>query len=275
MNIAIIGCGYVGYAAANFWQQQMTHIVTATTTTPAKTSQLQTVAQRVVVLTGDDVDGIKSVLKNQDIVLLSIAAGRGGNYEKTYLETAKNIVSIVSQCPHLKQIIYTSSCSVYGEQNGRLVTEDTPLSPMSQSAEILSQTEQVLLTGANPHLHVCILRLGGIYGPNRELVKIYGRVAGQNRPGNGNEPANWIHLDDIISGIEFAKNHHLQGIYNLVDDANLTSKEIIHQVCTVHNLPPVTWDASQKSQRMYHAKISNQKLKDAGYQLTHPQMIFS
>jgi len=36
-------------------------------------------------------------------------------------------------------------------------------------------------------MSVCILRLGGIYGPRRELVKIFGRVAGTIRPGNGED----------------------------------------------------------------------------------------
>jgi len=42
-------------------------------------------------------------------------------------------------------------------------------------------------------MSVCILRLGGIYGPRRELVKIFGRVAGTIRPGNGEDATNWIH----------------------------------------------------------------------------------
>ena len=118
------------------------------------------------------------------------------------------------------------------------------------------------------------MRLGGIYGPNRELVKIYSRVAGQTRPGDGSEPSNWIHLDDIVGAIEFARHYQLQGIYNLVDDANLLNREVIESVCKTHNLPPVTWDASQPANRNYNARISNQKIKAAGYKFIHPQMIF-
>jgi NAD dependent epimerase/dehydratase family enzyme len=112
------------------------------------------------------------------------------------------------------------------------------------------------------------------YGAGRELVKIYGRIAGTTRPGNGDEPVNWIHLDDIVSAIDFVRQKHLQGIYNLVDDAYLTNREIIERVCEKHNLPQVTWDESQKSNRAYNVKVSNQKIKDAGYKFIHPQMIF-
>ncbi len=121
---------------------------------------------------------------------------------------------------------------------------------------------------------VCILRLGGIFGPDRELLKIYSRVAGTTLPGDGNEPANWIHLDDIVGAVEFARLHRLQGIYNVVNDANLLRREIIDKVCETHHLPKVAWDSSQQSTRLFNAKVSNQKIKDAGFKLIRPEMIF-
>lgn len=272
MNIAIIGCGYVGKETAKCWQQKMTLVITATTTTPDKIPELNTIAQKVVVVKGNDLEGLKSVLHGQDCVLLSIAPGRGGSYQEAYLQTAQTIAAVLEKSP-VKQLIYTGTCSVYGNQNGELVDEDTPTKPTSENQQILCDTEEVLLK-LKDKLNVCILRLGGIYGPGRELVKIYGRVAGQTRPGDGSEPSNWIHLDDIVGAIEFARHYHLAGVYNLVDDADLLNREVIERVCDIHNLPQVIWDTSQPSNRNYNAKISNQKIKAAGYKLIHPQMMF-
>ncbi|MDJ0737264.1 MAG: SDR family oxidoreductase [Nostocaceae cyanobacterium] len=274
MNIAIIGCGYVGYAAAEHWQHKMSLIVNVTTTSPQRIHELEAVAQKVVVVKGDDSEGLKNVLHNQDVVLLTIASKGGSSYEETYLKTAQTLVDVLQKNPGVKQLIYTSTCSVYGNQNGALVDEETPVNPISQNGQIIKETEQVLLGASNDKTHVCILRLGGIYGRNRELVKIYSRVAGKTRPGNGSEPANWIHLQDIVAAIEFARHYRLQGIYNLVDDANLTTKEVIENVCTKHNLAPVTWDETMISNKRYNARISNQKIKAAGYKFIHPQMIF-
>lgn len=271
MNIAIIGCGYVGYAVAQYWQQKMNLIVTATTTTSERVPKLQAVAQRVVVVEGNDLEGIKSILHNQDVVLLSVGAKSADTYEQSYLDTAQTLISALKESA-VKQLIYTSTCSVYGEQNGAPTDEEAPVAPISKNGKILWETEQILLT-ASSDLDVCILRLGGIYGPGRELVKIYSRIAGTTRPGNGEEPINWIHLDDIVGAIEFARKNRLKGIYNLVDDDNFTNRELIERVCTTHNLAKVTWDL-QKSNRQYHAKILNQKIKDAGYKLIHPKMMF-
>lgn len=273
MNIAIIGCGYVGYAVAKYWQQNTTLVVTATTTTPERVPALNAYAQTVVVQ-GNDPEGLKSVLQNQDVVLLSVGAKGADVYKQTYLHTAQNLVSVLKQMPTVRQLIYTGSYSVYGDQNGALVNEQTTVAPANENGQILSDTEQVLLSAADENLKVCILRLGGIYGPGRELVKIFGRVAGTTRAGNGEDVTNWIHLDDIVGAIEFARQHNLQGIYNLVDDAHLTSREMLDRVFEKHNLPKVTWDSSQKSTRPYNAIVSNQKIKDAGYKLIHPQMIF-
>ena len=272
MNVAIIGCGYVGTAVAKCWQQKMTLLITVTTTTPERVNELQSIAQKVIVLQGDNREALESLLQGQDCVLLSVAPKRGNAYKETYLQTVQTVVSALKKSP-VKQLIYTGTCSVYGNQNGELVDEETTTKPTNENQKILNDTEQVLLTEL-AGIHVCILRLGGIYGPNRELVKIYSRVAGQTRPGDGSEPSNWIHLDDIVGAIEFARHHQLQGIYNLVDDANLLNREVIDSVCKAHNLPPVTWDTSQPANRNYNARISNQKIKAAGYKFIHPQMIF-
>ncbi len=274
MNVAIIGGGYVGYEVAQYWQQRKSFVVTATTTTPERVPLLEAVAQRVLVVQGNDPDQLKSVLKNQDAVLLSVGAKDANTYEETYLHTAQTLVSVLKQIPSVEQLIYTGSYAVYGDRNGTWVDEESPIAPANPNGQILSDTEQVLLSDKNENLRVCILRLGGIYGPGRELVKIFGRVAGTTRPGNGEDATNWIHLDDIVGAIEFARRNRLEGIYNLVDDAHLTSRELHDRVCEKHNLPNVIWDSTQKSTRPYNAKVSNQKIKDAGYKLIHPQMIF-
>lgn len=273
MNIAIIGCGYVGKAIARYWHQELGFVVTATTTTPERVTPLQSVAQQVVVVKGEDPAGLLSVLQDQETVLLSIGAKSANVYEETYLHTAQTLVSVLKQAPTVRQLIYTGSYSVYGDRNRERVDESSPIAPANANGQILAQTEQVLLSASSDDLNVCILRLGGIYGPGRELLKIFGGVVGTTRPGDGSDVTNWIHLDDIVSAIEFARANRLKGIYNLVDDAHLTSYELLNSLCEQHRLPKVVWDSSSKSTRPYNAWVSNQKIKDAGYQLIHAQMI--
>ncbi|MBD1936930.1 SDR family oxidoreductase [Microcoleus sp. FACHB-68] len=272
MKIAIIGCGYVGSAIARRWRE-FGHLVTATTTTQTRVAELEEIAQRVEVMKGNDAGAILSVIQDQDAVLLSVGAPGGDAYRESYLETAKTLVEQLKQTSSVKQLIYTGSYSVYGDKNGEWVDEETPVAPANENGEILSETEQVLLGAAGENLKVCILRLGGIYGPDRELVKIFSRAAGTTRPGAGEDRTNWIRLEDIVGSIDFALTKQLQGIYNLVHDVPLTSREVIDRVCERHNLEKVSWDTSARSTRPYNAQVSNQKIKAAGYTLIYPEML--
>lgn len=269
MNVTILGCGYVGTAVAQRWKQQGLTI-TATTTRATRLTELESIAQQAICLRGNDANTLQQVLNNQQVVLLSVGASSADAYEETYLQTAKTLVSVLEQYSTVQQIIYTGSYAVYGDRQGDWVTEDTPVSPANRNGEILAETEQILLSAARADRAVCIFRLGGIYGPGRELIKIFGRAAGTTRPGDGSDASNWVHLEDIVGAIEFARVHQLSGIYNLVQDVPTTTGELLQQLFTAHNLPPVTWDTSQSSTRPYNARVSNQKLRDRGYRFEYP-----
>ncbi|NEP63149.1 MAG: NAD-dependent epimerase/dehydratase family protein [Symploca sp. SIO2G7] len=270
-KVAIVGCGYVGTAVARLWQQQGL-MVTVTTTSPGRVDALQTVADRVKVLKGTDPDALQDCLLDRQAVLLCVGSKRGAHYKETYLGTAKTLAEVLPNTA-VQQLIYTSTYSVYGQHHGAVVTEATPVRPATANGEIIAETERTLLGLAG--VTVCVLRLGGIYGPDRTLAKIYGRAAGQTRPGRGGEWANWIHRSDIIEAIEFARSHLLSGIYNLVQDEIPTVKELIDRVCDRNAFAPVRWDPSQPSARPYNAKVSNAKIKAAGYRFVHPRFFES
>lgn len=278
MNIAIIGCGYVGAAVARHWQQEKNYTITVTTTSEQRVSELENIANQVVVLNGDDELALRSLLQNQDAVVVSVAP-KGDRqvdanvYEQTYLRTAQTLVAALQHAPRVKQVIYTGSYSIYGDSQGAAVDETSQVAPANTNGQVLCDTEQVLLQADNPHLKVCILRLGGIYGEGRELARIFSRWAGTTRPGKGQYFTNWIHIDDIVSAIDFAVTHKLQGIYNLVNDVPMMGRDLVDRVCEHHNLPQVIWDESADEVRPYNTCVSNEKIKAAGYQFIHPEII--
>lgn len=276
MNVIIIGCGYAGMAIARNWHGQQGYRVTVTTTTPARVEALEAVAQQVVVVKGSD-EELGRFLQNQAAVLLSMAPL--GNqqvdenaYKDTYLQTAIGLVAALSQAPTVQQIIYLSSCAVYGNGDGSWVDETSPVEPTSPHTKILQETEQILLSIASPALHVCIFRLGAIYGVGREIKERFRDLAGTTRPGTGHYFTNWINLDDIVSATEFALVHRLNGIYNLVNDVPITAHELFERMCVRYDLPPVEWDDSLPRSRSNNRRVSNQKLKAEGYQFIHTEL---
>lgn len=274
MKLAIIGCGYVGSAVARMWHEAG-HDVTVTTTTPAKKQQLEAIATKVAVVTGSDLAGLQQVVSDREVVLLSVGSKERTpqGYRKAYLETTQNVVEAATSTG-VKQLIYTSSYGILKQKGGATIDETVEVKPKDEYGEILHQTEQILLSVPESKFITCILRLTGIYGPGRELIKIFRRVAGTTRPGRGEEYTNWVHLEDIARAIDFARSERLRGTYNLNSDEFLTIREFLDRLFTAHNLPPVTWDSTQPSTRASNIKLSNQKLKQAGFELVHPQIEF-
>jgi len=276
-NIAILGCGYVGSALADYWQDRG-HWITGTTTSQERVGSLSAAVSKVVLMKGDDLRAVQSLLQGQDTLVVSVAPtgfqeAAAATYEATYLTTARNLAEVLKQTPTLTQIVYLSSCSVYGDRQGEWVDETSSVSPLERKSQILCESEQIILQAANEHQKVCVLRLGGIYGPDRELVNMFGGLAGMTIPGKGDRFINWVHRDDIIGAIDFIRLNELGGIYNLVDDSQLTVKEQVKLVCSHYNLPPVNWDSSKLSIQRKSIQVSNGKLKAAGYELIHPQLL--
>lgn len=275
MRLGIIGCGYVGSRVARLWHEAGNE-VTVTTTSPNRVAELKAIAAKVLVLTGDDLAGLGQLVKNQDVVLLSIGSKQRTPevYRQTYLETAQNLVAAIRNNPGVKQVIYTGSYGIINDKSGGVIDETIVPQPKDEFGEILAQTEQVLLSASSQDFEACILRLAGIYGQGRELIRIFQRVAGTTRPGKGESYTNWIHVEDIVRAIDFAKEQQLEGIYHLNSDQSLTTREFLAQLFAAHNLPPVIWDSSQTDQRSYNMKLSNEKLKKAGFELAHPKIEF-
>ncbi|MBE9062136.1 SDR family oxidoreductase [cf. Phormidesmis sp. LEGE 11477] len=267
MKAAIIGCGYVGTAVARLWQKKGFDLL-VTTTSQSRVEALAQTANQVSIVNGANASQLQDALAGREVLLLSVGLRKGASYRDTYLGTAKTLATVLPDTD-IQQVIYTSTCSVYGEHHGAWVSEMMPPKPMTENGKIVEATEQTLLSATTPRRKVCILRLGGIYGPGRTLEKIYSRAAGTTRPGKGNEGTNWVHLSDIVGGIDWAKRQQLSGLYNLVQDEVPTVKELIDQVCDRHQLAPVTWDETQPSTRK-NVRISNAKIKSTGYQFVHP-----
>lgn len=197
----------------------------------------------------------------------------------------------------LKKFIYTSSTSVYGQNDGSLVTESDAVSPTTETGRILVATENLLLAaamsggtsvpasrgeggsrGRSPHpLSVVILRLAGIYGPGRghgfkQFLRGEARLEGE-----GSRFLNMIHRDDAVGAIIAA----LQGgmpvpsVFNVVDNEPVRQRDFFAWLAGQLDkpMPPsVAADAEANRKRgVTNKRVSNQRLKKMlGYQFKYP-----
>ena len=151
-NIAILGCGYAGSALASYWEDRG-HFVTGTTTSRERTTLLKEIASKVIVTKGNDAKNIQYLIQDQDTLVISVSprgseVANEATYQTTCLSTARNLVQVSQQASRLKQIIYLSSCSVYGDRQGEWVDEQTPIVPSDSRSQVLYEAEKIISQGA-------------------------------------------------------------------------------------------------------------------------------
>ena len=123
---------------------------------------------------------------------------------------------------NVKQFIYASSGSVYGVNDAPNVTEDLPLSPLTEYNKTKMVTERVLLSYAK-ELAVQIIRPATVcgYSPRMRLDVSVNMMAIQALTNKvmtvfgGDQVRPNIHIDDITDLYLFLlDNKNIQGIYN-------------------------------------------------------------
>ena len=272
----VIGCGYVGTAVA-MRMKRAGHAVTATTRSSENVHELRRLMDDVQQLDITDPNLDLSFLADLEGLLISVAPTRQNqSYGDVFAQGMRNLAGALRRRSSTQplHITYISSVSVYGDQQGREVTEQASVDSSSAVNGMLAAAEELMLDIDRPDTAICVLRLGGIYGPGRDMVAMIREAAGQQVPKNGNAINAWSGLVDIARGVQFVSERKLTGIYNLVDDMQLSRRELSTLICDEEGLPPVLWShGSSANERSINARVSNQKLKDAGFELMSPSML--
>ncbi len=276
MNILLIGSGYVGMALLESWERAEDWFF-ATTTKEAKVQEIQkqpNVKSAYLIKIIETTD-LKFAFDECDAVIITISPKNDSNYKETYLASAIAISKALRDRAAPLFLLYTSSTSVYGDHGGALVDETSDRIPLSKNSKILSEVEDIFLSCSSSNIKVCILRLGGIYGPMRTLDKRAIKMSNKNLIGFGTEVTNHIHLEDITHAIQFCINNRLNGIYNLVGDDHPSRQMLYEQISSELKIPPPVWEGNLDSVGRNNAIVSNEKIKACGYIFKYPHLSFS
>jgi len=276
MRVTIVGSGYIGQALARHWQQDPALRLTLTTTSPCRVAALEPLAERVRVLRADDAAALADALADAEVAVFCLAPTGdrqvdADGYRATYRDGFAALQQVLPGLPQLRQIVYTGSCSVYGDAAGAWVDEEVAAAPADAHGRILLESENLLAACRSDSRRVCVLRLGAIHGPGRQVADRFSSLAGTTRPGDGAQHCSWIHRDDVVGAVDAAVRQGWDGVINLVDDRPWTVAELLQAVCKARHLPPVQWDPSRvPAVKPADRRISNRRLQALGYRLRHP-----
>jgi nucleoside-diphosphate-sugar epimerase len=275
---AILGCGYVGEEVARAWKQEG-HALWATTTRRERLGELAELVETPLIFDSTDPSTNLEFTADLDGILVSFAPSKGsevdlGQYRKTFLGGLQRLVETLDRRPRNTplQIVHLSSCGVYGNRHGALTNETAPIIDIHPVNQVLLQAEEMMESIRSEKIKVCVLRLGGIYGPGRDIPSMLLSAAGGLVQRNGQNVPCWIHRDDIVRGVCFAFDQGLDETYNLVNDTQLSGQELTDRLCERAGLPLAKWLTIDTTDRILNARVSNEKLKKIGFTFGHPCM---
>jgi nucleoside-diphosphate-sugar epimerase len=276
MRVLIVGCGYVGLPlGAELARQE--HEVFGLRRSTSAAGQVKSAGIHPLIGDVARLEDLTSLPGPFDWVVNCVASRGGGpaDYRKVYLRGTQNLIEWLAPTP-VKKFVYTSSTSVYGQNDDSLVDESSPAEPSSETAQILVETEKALLQAASQRkFPAVILRLAGIYGPERgywlkQYLRNEARLEGQGR-----RILNMIHRDDVAGSIIAALKDGKPGeIYNIVDDEPVTQLGFFTWLAgrLGKSLPPTALEVSNARKRgVRNKRVSNLKLKtELGYRFKCP-----
>ena len=186
-------------------------------------------------------------------------------YRAAYIEGLRKVLGwLAEHHQQPKRIIFVSSSSVYGQQNGEWVDETSPTDASAFSGKVMLEAEQLALSSGFP---ASIVRLTGIYGPGRSDLS--------NRVRQGYNVAidpplygNRIHADDAAGLLAFLLNADSRGVplddcYIGVDDAPAPLAEVVQWMREY--LGVTQWAENASLRRSGSKRCSNARAKALGW----------
>ena len=237
-HLIIFGCGYLGSALA-LKAHSAGMKVTALTRSQSRADTLRAIGiHRVVLADIHESDWQKELPTGADFAVNCLSSGGGdlASYRRTYLDGMRRILAwAVADVGPIGTMVYTGSTGVYPQSRGEAVDETASLDSADVRSEVLREAEDLLRQPCTGLGRWFILRLAGIYGPERHhlLDQLRGEVS--TLPGSGVHRMNMAHRDDIVSAILAcftAPTEVRNEIFNVADGAPAAKAEVVRWLCS-------------------------------------------
>lgn len=277
MRVLIVGCGYVGLPLGKELAAHG-HEVFGLRRSAAGENELAAAGLKPLIADITRPAELHALPAPFDWVVNTVSSTRGGveDYEQIYRQGMQHLVDWLAPTA-LKKFVYTGSTSVYGQTDGTVVKETTPTEPESPTSRILVRAEQVLLEAARARkFPAVILRVAGIYGPERGHLFLQYLRDEARLTGKGERILNMIHRDDLVTALVAAlKSGRAGEIYNVSDDEPVAQIHFLRWLSETLGkwMPPSVPEAEAAARKrgVTNKRVSNRRLRmELGVQLKYP-----
>lgn len=248
----IAGCGYVGHRVAQCWRSSGIETF-AISRDPAKGEQLAGEGIRPLMLDLSSPEKWPE-LPVVDVLLWSVGFDRkaGADRTRVWVDGLRELLNRVRFRTGHGRVIYTSSTGVYGDSGGEEVDENTVACPDSEGGKACLAAEQIVREFAVTTGHTAtVLRLAGIYGPDRLLRRIADLHNGTPITSPPDDWLNLIHVDDIVRTVDAVANHSgssIIPIMNVVAANSVTRRTYYTTLAELASAPGPVFEASSSTE---------------------------
>ena len=194
----IFGCGYLGERVARRLVERGDPVF-GTTRNPERAEELTRLGIQPVIADVTRPETLRD-LPSVDRVLYCVGFDRqaGKSIREVYVDGFRNALDAISRdlpgCP----VVYAGSTGVYGGNDGDWVDETSPVDPQTESGQACWDAERILTEHEVGKQGGAILRLAGLYGPDR-IMRRASLQRGEPVVGNPDKFLNFIQIDDAAA----------------------------------------------------------------------------
>ena len=261
MRRLIFGCGYLGQRIAALWQMQGDTVYVVSRHSE-KCDVLQQCGYLPIVADVTQPSSLAS-LPGVDTLLFAVGYDKQSSHsiQDVYETGFHNVITQMGK--DVSRVIYISSTGVYGGGVGQVVNEESPCKPDRPGGAASLAAEKVLLKSQLGHCAI-ILRLAGIYGPDR-LPRLDELRQGTPIAADPDAYVNLIHVDDAAAITTLvAHAASTPCIYNVSDGQPVLRRDYLGCLAECIRAPAPRFanpaDAAILRGRGGDKKISNEKL---------------
>lgn len=211
--------------------------------------------------------------RNLDTVFYIVTpdARNDGAYESAFVVGVRNLhAALLSQDRRPRRFVFVSSTSVYAQDDGEWVDEDSPTEPRTFPGRRLLEGERLVLGGSIPGV---VVRFGGIYGRGN------GRLIERVRRGDPCQESpplftNRIHRDDCVSVLNHVFDLEApRDVYVAVDNDPAPQCAVMDWLAAEMGLPSpprIRSEGPGDGMRGSNKRCRNARLLASGYRLIYP-----
>lgn len=250
-NRLVFGAGYLGGRVVDRWHaagDRITVVTRSASNAAAWTSR----GISAVIADVTDADQINEAFARQefsfDTVLYCVGYDRNSNADRNDVSIQGPSNAITALSGRFKHWIFTSSTSCYGQTDGDWVDESSPVEPSSENGQRCVAAEQAVREAA-PSNRLLIMRLAGLYGPDRTLARKETLLAEQAIPGSGEQWLNLIHVDDAADAATTLADLQYAGLVLGSDNEPVQRADYYKALAALMGAPSPRFDGEERTSR--------------------------